>query len=116
MDENKKLPKPQVKRILGVSKAVNITAVVAGLLILIGIIESSFLLSFTLMEIVILAGVLFVFYIILLMFLLKPRVVKVIIKRKKAIETKPEPVQEIKETSESKKPARKTSKPTKRKR
>ena len=78
MDEKKKLLKPEVVKILGVSRAASIAAVFSGLLILVGIIESAYFLRLNLLEITIMAGVLFVFYVILLIVLLKPRVIKII--------------------------------------
>jgi hypothetical protein len=78
MDEKKKLPRPEVVKILGVSRAASIAAVFSGLLIVVGLIESVYFLGLSLMDLTIMAAVLFVFYVVLLMFLLKPRVIKII--------------------------------------
>lgn len=78
MDEKKRLPRPEVVKVLGVSRAASIAAVFSGLLILVGIIESTYFLKLNLTEITIMSCVLFVFYVILLMVLLKPRVIKII--------------------------------------
>lgn len=56
----------------------------AGILILIGIIEAIFFFDLNLLEIVILAGVLILFYAILLAFLLRPKLVRVVKRREVA--------------------------------
>lgn len=76
---NKRKPvKQKVIKILGVPRAANVAAIFALLIIVVGVIESVYILSLDLFETTILSAALFIFYIILLIFLSKRRVVKVI--------------------------------------
>ncbi len=78
MDEQKKNPKSQVTKIIGVPRAANIAAAFAAIIIIFGIAESAYFLKLSLFEITIISGILFLFYIILLSAILRPRVLRVL--------------------------------------
>lgn len=78
MDEQKKNHNTKVKKIIGIPRAANIAAVFAAIIIILGVAESAYMLKLNLFEITIISAVLFVFYLILLASILRPRVLKVI--------------------------------------
>lgn len=79
--QNAKILKPRVVYRKVVPRSHTIVGGFAGLLILIGIIESWFFFNLSLLETVILSVALLFFYVILLLFLLRPKLVKIVRQR-----------------------------------
>jgi len=80
MDSDKKIKSNIVYKKV-VPRSHNILAAFSGVIILLGLIEGIFFFSLSLMDAVIAAAVLLVFYIFLLAILLKPKTIRVIRKR-----------------------------------